>query len=101
MDGRDELGIGVVTGSNAAALGAAPRVPTGLTWQYSLTHRRSRLALILCCNANAATETPGPRHSSANARLAATLYVRRPFDPSLVTNPVTTSVLLSDMVSTF
>jgi hypothetical protein len=44
MQGRDELGIGVVTGSNAAALGATPCVPAGLTSLYSLTHRRSRLA---------------------------------------------------------
>jgi hypothetical protein len=101
MDGRDKLGIGVVTGSNAAAPGSAARVRTGLTSQYWFTHRRSRLALTPCCNASAATETPGRRHSSAKACLAATLYVRRPFDPSFFTSPLTTSALLSDIVSTF
>jgi hypothetical protein len=43
MEGRDELGIDVVTGSSAAAAGAVPCVPAGLTSQYSLTHRRSKL----------------------------------------------------------
>jgi hypothetical protein len=101
--GRVELGIDLVTGSSAAAgvLGTASCVPLGLTSAYCITHRRSRLALTPCRSAIRATETPGRLHSSAKARLAATLYVRRPFDPCFVTSPATTSTLFSDMVSTF
>src|SRR5665213_363183 len=100
---RVVLGIGVVTGSNVAAVpmdDASPAV-AALASEYCSIHRRSRFALTPCVSAVRATDTPGRLHSSANARLAGTLYERRPFSPCLMTRPATTSALFSDMVSTF
>src|SRR5580698_9411627 len=64
---------------------------------YSTIHRRSRLALIPLASAVLATETPGRIQLWTNARLPATLYVRRPPGGARTTRPSTTSTLFSAM----
>jgi hypothetical protein len=94
--------MGLVTGSSvaAAALDEASDAIGAVASEYRTIDLRTRFAFTPCVSAVRATDTPGRLHSAASARLAVTLYERRPFFLCLVTKPATTSALFSDMVST-
>src|SRR6202034_924825 len=99
--GRAGAGRVVFTGSSAAALLSRALSPaTVCVVEYCTIQRRSRFALIPWASAIPDTETPGRSHSCTKARLAATLYVRRPLVAGLRIRPSTSSALFSGMVST-